>query len=248
MRNFLLFLFLIVGLSAANGQSLHWIELKDKPTGWAQTPISPQTLSNRRQLGLPAVQVTDQPVSAVYLVALQAQGVAPRTVSRWLNAVSATLTPAQVARLRQLPFVAAVRPFAGSFVAAQTTSPDTLTPERVLVQVNGEAFRQVHLTGRGVLIGVIDVGFYDVTRESSLQHLVAENRILDTRDFVNPRRACSLAIPKRIPIRTARKCCSALLATIRRPVSSTAWLRGLASAWPAPITAPAKRGWKKIIG
>jgi hypothetical protein len=53
-------------------------------------------------------------------------------------------------------------------------------------QVSASAFTEHGLTGKGVTIGVIDVGFFGVTSNKALQHLLNENRITDVQDYINP--------------------------------------------------------------
>jgi subtilisin family serine protease len=55
--------------------------------------------------------------------------------------------------------------------------------------VNGSALIQSGLSGKGVKIGIIDVGFYGANREPALTDIFIENRIAGTRDFVDTLRS-----------------------------------------------------------
>ena len=71
----------------------------------------------------------DRPVATAYLAALRGLGVEPLVQSRWLNGVSAHLTPEQQAAVAALPFVRAVRPVAAA--RAEQAAPAPRSPVRL---------------------------------------------------------------------------------------------------------------------
>lgn len=187
-------LFLLLGmlfsLQPAQGQEKYWIFFTEKDTmGFTpEAHLSGRTLTQRQGLGLPLWQFTDVPVSPVFLRKLQEAAVSPLVVSRWLNACSAYLSPEQVEEVRSFPFVADLRPV--QTLSLSRTSYDSTRHElgTALEQMDGTAFQEAGLDGSGVLIGVIDAGFYAADRSHELKHLFEEKRILGVRDYLKPER------------------------------------------------------------
>jgi subtilisin family serine protease len=164
--------------------------LKDKPVTEQTHSVSAHTLLNRKNLNIPGSQVSDLPVAKSYLDSLQTAGISVICTSRWLNAVSAFLDDDCLQATRQFSFVQEILPIDRSLQISSYAS-DNFTPEyysTVMGQVGASAFTQQGFTGTGVTIGVIDVGFFGVTSNKSLQHLLGDNRITDVQDYVNPSR------------------------------------------------------------
>ncbi|MFN4144940.1 MAG: S8 family serine peptidase [Runella sp.] len=176
-------------LTPALGQTKYWIFLKDKNP--QDTPaISAKTLQNRQRLGLTLFEATDLPLRKEYLSALSAVLESSTHLlhhSRWLNAVSARLTPTQKEQIQKLPFVEKIEPIDGHFYIAksQPYARHALAP--VMTQVQAEEFRKMNLTGKNITVGVIDAGFLEAPSSDLLKHLFEANAILDRRDYVNPK-------------------------------------------------------------
>lgn len=128
------------------------------------------------------IQYSDLDLYQPYLDRLASQGIEIVVKSRWLNAVSARLTPEQLEAVRRLPFVARIN-------AVQPLAPPTPQVDRELsrqkTQVNpafnrfdyGESFQQnqqinvpiLHDTGifgEHVIVGMLDSGFRPVGHEA----------------------------------------------------------------------------------
>jgi hypothetical protein len=71
-------------------------------------------------------------------------------------------------------------------MAAGTPEPEFIST--VLTQIGGREFIASGLTGKDVKVGVIDVGFYGLTTNRTLRHLLQEDRIKDVKDFITPSR------------------------------------------------------------
>ncbi|MCU0341358.1 MAG: S8 family serine peptidase [Spirosomaceae bacterium] len=173
---------LLVSLTQA--QTKYWIFFKDKNPHDAPS-VSAQTLQNRHLQGLPVFDETDLPVKNEYYSTLNTDYPILNS-SRWLNAVSARLTPAQVQEVRQLPFVKSVQAIDGGFYIAKTEPQRRTTLAPVLTQVQADAFQKAGFTGKGINIGVIDAGFLEAPTNQQLKHLFERKAILDRRDYVNP--------------------------------------------------------------
>ncbi len=128
-------------------------------------------------------------------------GVEPRVQSRWLNAVSAYLTPEQVEAVRTLPFVRGIRPVGGMAPVDETARPLVeapslpLVPHRLarrldyglsqtqLARVNALPPLERGLNGSGVRLGIIDTGLGDLATHPAFDRMLAEERFLESRDF-----------------------------------------------------------------
>lgn len=166
-------------------QSKCWIYLKDKNAGDVPA-VSSLTLETRQKLGLQVFDETDLPIKGEYLKAFEGQSVAVIHRSKWLNAVSAVLTPGQVGRIRKLPFVSAVVPMNSDFFIARTHSVERAQMAPVMAQVRADAFLKEGITAKDVTIGIIDAGFYGADSSFSLRHVFSNDRILGIRDYVKP--------------------------------------------------------------
>jgi subtilisin len=186
MRSHLLITLLFLTGFVATAQPAYWLLLTDKDPR-TQPALSPQTVANRQALALP-IDETDRPVSGTYLSQLQALGIQVRCQSRWLNAVSARLSEAQLGQVRLLPFVREVRAIDPAVVitALRHTGPSS-TPKLapVMAQIEAQAFIAENLTGRFVQIGVIDAGFFAADSVNALKAIAKRGGYRQVRDYVN---------------------------------------------------------------
>jgi len=128
-----------------------------------------------------------------YLGELRARGIWAVAESRWLNAVSAVLDPAQTALVRRLPFVRAVRPVARHSVLPPPVETDPvplgwvsatgldygLSSNQNLL-INVPAVHDLGLNGQGMLIGLLDTGFRWQEHQA-----FAEIQVIAERDFIH---------------------------------------------------------------
>lgn len=140
----------------------------------------------------------DLPVAPSYAAKAGALSSGLRAESRWLNAVSVEATPAQISALARLDFVASLDLVRG-FKRDDPSTIEALEEEVELAQAPypnpglkafyGAAYRQVAmmgvpemhaagLTGKGVLVCLLDLGFHK-THEA-----LRSARIIAERDFV----------------------------------------------------------------
>ncbi|MBO0950748.1 S8 family serine peptidase [Fibrella sp. HMF5405] len=180
-----LLLFLLLSLSTQARPITYWILLTDKQVT-DKPALSPSALANRSSLQLP-IDDTDRPVSATYLDKLTQLGVQINCRSRWFNAVSATLTPAQHHQVSQLPFVREVRPIDPSITIASRSTGHIeqakLAP--VMSQIQAAAFATENLTGRFVQVGVVDAGFFGADSAAVLKPIAVRGGFRQVRDYVN---------------------------------------------------------------
>jgi serine protease AprX len=206
---FLLVFTLIVGAASYSQtppSERLWITFRDRGSvaGRDLSSIDPSTLGMsdralwRRSKVLPPGKLIDEldlPVNPSYVNAVQVTGAHIRSVSRWFNAVSATLTPSQQASVASLPFVASIRPvavFRQNYPESQPRLVQPLLKRRSVsgldygpsfAQLNAIGVVTVHnraITGAGVIVGVIDNGFNYHQTHPALKNI----RVIAEYDFV----------------------------------------------------------------
>lgn len=166
-------LFVAVGLAlyqlsvAQAPAQKYWVYFHAKPaceTCTLAALFSPAAVARRARAGIP-LAVSDLPISARAVAAVQATGAAVLHRSRWLNAVSAQLTPAQVAEVEALPQVRTVvpmRPYQRTLANEQSIATQVPTPtwHHSMLGIN-ELHASGH-TGAGVRVAVFDNGYRGV--------------------------------------------------------------------------------------
>ncbi len=162
-----------------------------------RTLLSERSIKRRRKiLGDRPVQVSDLPVSQLYVDRIAATGAVPVMTSKWLNGASFIVTGAQLEQIRSLSYVHDIRRVA----QYRIPEPDAevagnpgffkLNAAIDLPQVYGSSFTQIktigalsvhqaEITGKGVLIGMLDTGF-------NLNHDAFEKaEVIAEFDFIN---------------------------------------------------------------
>ena len=182
----LLLIFAGYGPAPARAQpATHWIFFTNKDST-SLPALAPAARLSRTARHL-ALDETDRPVATTYLARLGQLGIGVKCRSRWFNAVSARLTPAQCRVVGRLPFVRQVgRVAAGVVVMARPApreNPAKLAP--VLTQIQSEAFAAAGLTGRFVPVGVIDAGFFGADSAAVLRPIASRGGFRQVRDYVN---------------------------------------------------------------
>ncbi|MBL8879735.1 MAG: hypothetical protein JNG88_11505, partial [Phycisphaerales bacterium] len=194
--------------AAATRGSKYWVYFCDKGASSSrqlaaaiaalEQSYSPRAVQ-RRQLRRTAsglFDVRDLPVNSDYMAAIEAQGAAIHVQSRWLNAVSAYLTPSELAAVRCLPFVARVEPVRGGRRCEPNDSDDvagTFADGGVAGGFYGMMQGQLDMlwlpglhqegyTGQGVIIGVLDTGF--LREHSAFNHPTHPLQIVAEHDFI----------------------------------------------------------------
>jgi len=182
----------------------YWVQLKDKK-GTAFSIDKPDAFLSARALQRRArqhiaIDETDLPVSKVYLDTLKKRGLEIVHTSKWLNGATVrTSDTALIRKVAGLSFVALVqltkpgsttKSSSNKFSSEESNAYD---PEKYgnaltqLTQLNGQYLHQVGFRGRGICIAILDGGFYNVDKIAAFDSLRNSNRILGTRDFVDPK-------------------------------------------------------------
>ncbi len=165
-------------------QQKYWIFFTDKPE-WTYAKssgeqflksfLAKRSIKRRKKIDKNIrIDVTDIPVSRTYLKELERFNINPIIISRWLNAVSCYLADEDLKQLNEQPFVRSIIPVK----AYKKRIPKTIDNSELLKKYKknesdalyGQSYFQNDLinviplhdagiTGKGILVGVIDTGF-----------------------------------------------------------------------------------------
>jgi serine protease AprX len=173
-----------------------WVFFTDKD-GVAFDPYSffhPKAIERRLRHGQELYDPIDFPIREDYLVAVGALVDSLDGISRWFNAVSVYAKPAQLALVEALPFVDHIEPMALNMIPASNARGESQVAELNSKQLElvlahtahlkGRWFHENGYDGRGVRIAIFDAGFPGVDGHPVFRHILSENRIVATRDFV----------------------------------------------------------------
>lgn len=195
--------------STVKPQSKYFIGFTDKansPYSIANPEqfLSQRSIARRAKQNLPFTD-SDLPVNPNYIDTLENMGVIVHFPLRWMNGVVATAsTLDQLAQIQNLSFVTEVKeiytptkelkgskfnheepqplPFAAPAGATTGYGPSATQVN----MLNGQVLHSNGYLGDGVVVAVLDAGFYNVNIYPIFDSLRAHNRILGTKDFVNP--------------------------------------------------------------
>lgn len=174
--------------------------------------LSPQSIERRLSQKIP-INETDLPVTPAYLQQLQQEGVKIVYQSKWLNTLIVSIeNEAMLYRIAAKPFIKSiyrdtrlfekqrsVKPFfenetmhksmSGNALKRGNPASGNMDYGASYNQVSMLAVDQLHnlgYLGQGFTIAVIDAGFNSADVMPAFDNLRAGNRILGTRDFVEP--------------------------------------------------------------
>jgi len=162
--------------------------------------LSERSIKRRRLRGRrPEVDFTDIPVKEEYVKALQNLGVRIRVVSKWLNSASVLADKQQVEKIKDLPFVRAIKRVT-TFKRGKPRREEKPIRKKVgairespvlgygksyaqLQQIHVPELHNLGFSGKGVLITLLDTGFF--IHHPAFEHIIETGRLVATRDFIN---------------------------------------------------------------
>jgi len=197
-------LFTAVSLLCA-GQSWYWLGFTDKTgtrfsTDHPREYLSERAIQRRIRQSI-AIDETDLPVSQVYIDSIVNTGAVHVHSSKWLNGITVkALNDSIVTEWKKFPFVREVqftKPSGdilkkGINKFGQDSSLSGIDTSYYgasvfqISQLNGQFFHKNDKKGQGMVIAVLDAGFFNADQMPALRHLYDAGRILGTRDFVDP--------------------------------------------------------------
>jgi serine protease AprX len=200
-------------LGFAQKTGKYFIELtdkKDSPFSLSRPLefLSQRSVDRRVKQNVPLTE-RDLPVNPQYVSELVKAGAIVWYTSRWKNGVLLECADSVLTQIRTFPFVKVSDPKTFDKVSARAGSNGSVgnsqrvrksvrrfaTKKTLSPQDYGSSYNQNHMigvdqmhrqgfTGNGMLIAVMDAGFYKVDQVPCLQHLFENKKILATYDFV----------------------------------------------------------------
>lgn len=174
-----------------------WIYFTDKggveSDYYINTILSDRSIERRNRLDIP-FDILDLPVSKEYIINLSNAGAGVHRISRWLNAVSVSASPAQLAEIEKFPFVMKTKPVVTlerpfeeqkKFPKSGFDFPDSIYGN-TLTQLQQLRIVQLHrmgFTGDDILMAFFDTGFY--LDHGAFDSLRYDNRLIAAYDFIN---------------------------------------------------------------
>lgn len=187
------------------GDGVYWVYFKDKADNGYQVDqaenfLSERSIKRRAWQGL-GVELSDEPVTGIYVDSLKKMGAEIKHISRWLNGVVLiNADDALFQKVLDLGFTDTLQwrpesatswfpppPSSARFEdpAEEGFSYDYGIATEQVEQVKMDYLHQKGYTGQGVWIGVIDAGFRYVDSLPSFESMISEGRLLGTRNFIN---------------------------------------------------------------
>jgi hypothetical protein len=172
-----------------------------------QEYLSQRAIDRRQAHGI-AIDEYDLPVNPQYLEGVTAAGAEILNPTKWLNGVTIhTDDPSVVDAINDLPYVLNVRSVVSkgganltkeffeneiytgsapvnSLKSTESRSFDFGEGLTQISMVNGDAFHEMGYRGQGMLIAVLDAGFFNTDDHPAFDSLWANGQIAGTRDFV----------------------------------------------------------------
>lgn len=212
-KRYFVLLFCWISVLAANAQTRYIVRFRNKGgTSFSlNNPslyLSARAVDRRTRYAIP-VDSTDLPVTQRYIDSVRLAGnVTVLNVSKWLNQVSIQTTDAgALLKINSFPFVLSVSPIAARLTDANERSQKSTTAAlysvsqqpnkatanrynygRSFNQVrihNGEFLHNIGLQGQGLVIGMLDAGFFQHNTLRAFDSVNANRQVLGTYDFVS---------------------------------------------------------------
>src|SRR5436190_6789372 len=169
------------------------------------TYLSQRAIDRRTRYGI-AIDSTDMPVTPSYITQIKnVPFVTVLNISKWQNSVSIqTSDPNAITTINGFSFVQSVAPIAAR---TQNRTPEKLTiayhpsisSQRVtgitdffnygagsFAEINlhkGQFLHNIGLRGQGMVIAILDGGFFNYTTLDAMDSIIVNNQVLDTWDF-----------------------------------------------------------------
>jgi len=157
--------------------------------------FDPKTIENRISAGKPVSDWYDIPVDAAFIQTVTKIADSTGYASRWLNGMAVFATPNEIKQIASLPFVKSTEPMglfampasvkdSGTAEAKKDTSPRS----KIAYQFDGLEGNEMAahgLSGKGIRIAILDVGFKNADKHPAFEYLRSHNGIVLTYDFLH---------------------------------------------------------------
>ncbi|MCC6722093.1 MAG: S8 family serine peptidase [Bacteroidia bacterium] len=180
-----------------NSQNLYRVFFKDKKNT-EYNPynyLHPKAIERRILNGIDLCDSSDFPVNNDYLNKILEFSDSLKGISRWMNVAFVFANNDKIKTIRKFPFVKRIeiveREFNQTICQTDSSNTDTIRNNYIyeLAKAQTELFNikileDSMLSGKGIIICIIDVGFKEYKSNPTLQHIIKRNGILATYDFI----------------------------------------------------------------
>ncbi len=211
MKKSILILFCIINLQSIiiAQNKIYWVELKDKNSNSFSVENPSEFLSERaiERREKHSIKITQQdlPVSISYINSVKNIGVVVKSKSKWFNAILIECDESKISSIQNLAFVKSIKEIKNTSSISvdkfeiennfSSNFSETNYFDRTNVYNYGLSFNQANqigvdcmhnngYNGQGVVIAVLDAGFFNVNLLSAFDSLRMNNQLLGCRDFV----------------------------------------------------------------
>ncbi|MDZ7900136.1 MAG: S8 family peptidase [Arcicella sp.] len=192
---------LLITPAQAQSSAKYLVTLKDKNNSPYSVVkplefLSQRSVSRRIKQNIPVV-IRDLPVNPTYINEIKKTGAKVWYSSRWMNAVMVECSNTVLQNILKLSFVKGLEVKgtidnprtrsgrkAAKFEALATESLDYGLAKTQVNMIGADRLHNQNFTGKGMLIGVFDSGFYNVNSIAGFKPLFDTKRIVGTYDFV----------------------------------------------------------------
>jgi hypothetical protein len=190
--------FLVICSAGARAQANRYVVFFNDKNGTPFSVGQPEQFLSARALARRArnnvsVKAEDLPVNPSYIEEVKNSGASIYFASRWMNCVLIEAEPAVLPLISALPFVKSVlytapnKKLSGGRTSRLKNRKESSTVQATELQLQLIGIDKMHedgFRGEGIAVAVFDAGFQGVDVSVPFQHLTADNRIVDTFDFI----------------------------------------------------------------
>ena len=185
--------FCLLSLSILASDKGYFVVFKNKSSSRTFNPYNyfdEKAIENKNLLGLPVYDWHDLPVNLNYVSKVAEFSDSLGYKLRWFNGVTVYCSEKSIAQIKQLPFVKKVIKWKGSseilpqgIQINQEVAKNLPVFQWQLNTMGGELFQKRNILGKGVRISIVDVGFRGADENIQLNHVFANNKLIDSWDF-----------------------------------------------------------------
>lgn len=153
--------------------------------------LSQRTIQKRAKFNIP-IDEKDLPISKYYIDSLKNLGLEIISKSKWMNSLVVGPVDENILdKLKAISFIKEFKKVAPLNIQQKIQFSDYKEAEygyfynQIKIH-NGDKLHEAGYTGKNIYIAVIDAGYKNADKISTLQHLWDENKIIATKDFSIP--------------------------------------------------------------
>jgi serine protease AprX len=205
----ILLFYCLCGLGFAQSQGRYFVQFTDKnhneySLDQPEAFLSDRALKRREKYKIPVVQ-NDLPVSSCYLDSLKKMGLEVLNTSKWFNAATVEITDTlfsldTLSTFSYIKLVERTKTLKSNSLSSSDNTLKLYNSDNYgqdyygmawwqIAQANGHYLHNQGYRGEGVLMAVLDAGFYNVDELESFDSAWQNNQIIATRDFVHEGRS-----------------------------------------------------------